>query len=225
MTALQISSFSDLLIDLAEKIGQNATDVSDNRKRKINSAYRFIANKRPWWWLETSGTDVTTTDLFVSLPTDFRVFHPKNPLKIGTNDWRILVPFNDLQIHDGNSSTVMLPQYSSKKKIYIYGNKVYFVQDSMTAAQTVTFYYYKTITALDLTTDVPLIPLDFREAISLYAAGMHLKSQGGKESVEGNDYLELFDSYLKNMEAEDDLRRKWGIKRRALDPEEAQVFN
>ena len=54
---------------------------------------------------------------------------------------------------------------------------------------------------------------------------MHLKSQGGKESVEGNDYLELFDSYLKNMEAEDDLRRKWGIKRRALDPEEAQVFN
>jgi len=94
----------------------------------------------------------------------------------------------------------------------------------MTAAQTVTFYYYKEITALDLTTNEPLMPVSFREIISLYAAGMHLKSQGGKESVEGNDYLQLFDTYLRDMESEDDNRRSYGVKRRALEPEEAAVL-
>lgn len=223
MTAVQIETFGDLLTDLAEKIGESTSDTSNNRKRKINSAYYFVTNKRLWWWLEASTTDTTTTSLYIDLPSDFRVFHPRNPCKVG-DDWQILIPYRDVQLWDGTSAVVSLPQLEKKHKIYIYGDKLYFVRSSMTAGQTVTMYYYKDITALDDTTDEPLIPVEFREMISLYAAGMYLKSQGGRESVEGNDYLQLFDAYLRDMEREDDNRREYGVKRRALDPEEALVF-
>lgn len=219
MAAVQIQTFGDLLIDLAEKIGQTSTDTSDNRKRKINSAYRFIANKRNWWWLEDSDTATTTTALSYTLPSDFRFFHPLNPVKIN-NDWRTLIKFEELQLYQGSTGVVHLPGTLSKNKAYIYGSSIYFVQASMVAGQTITYYYYKSVTGLDTNSDEPLIPLDFREMISLYAAGMHLKTQGGKESVEGNDYLQLFDTYLKDMEKEDDMRREFGIKRRAKDPEE-----
>lgn len=224
MAAVTITTFGDLLTDFAEKIGETTQNTDDNRKRKINSAYYFIANKRLWWWLETSGTDTTTTATSYTLPTDFRAFHPKNPVKIGSN-WRQLVPYMDLQKYDGTTSVVTLPQITKQEKAYIYGSKIYFIQDSMTAGSTITYYYYKKITALDDTADTPLIPVEFREMISLYAAGMYLKSQGGPESVEGNDYLELFDVYLQDMEREEATRREFGIKRRTRDPEEAAIWN
>ena len=223
MAAITITTFSDLLTDLSEKVGETTADTSNNRKRKINNAYYFIANKRLWWWLEATSTDTTTTSLSYSLPTDFRAFHPKNPVKIG-NTWRQIVPFMHKQLWDGTTSVVTLPQITKQKKAYIYGTKIYFIQDSMDAGDTITYYYYKKVTALDDTSDEPLIPVEFREMISLYAAGMHLKTQGGRESVEGNDYLELFDVYLKDMETEDDNRRTMGIKRRMRDPEEAAVW-
>lgn len=223
MAAVQIETFGDLLTDMAEKVGETTQDSSDNRKRKLNSAYFFIANKRNWWWLETSSTDTTTTALSYTLPTYFVSFHPRNPVKIGS-DWRTLVPFMDSQIYDGTSSVVSLPQVLSKRKAYIYGSSIYFVQDSMTAGLTITYYYYRKPLGLDELSDTPLIPIEFREMVSLYAAGMYLKSQGGRESIEGNDYLELFDTYLKDMEMQDDNRRKSGIKRRALDPEEAAIY-
>lgn len=225
MTAVQISTFSDLLTDLAEKIGETTSSTIDARKRKINSAYHFIANKRLWWWLEGTNptTITTTTSLNYDLPTDFRAFHPLNPLQVGTS-WYNQIPFREKQLHDGTTGVVQLPSLKSKNTFYVYAGKYYFVQASMTAGQTVTLYYYKLLTALDGNTDTPFIPIEFREMISLWAAGMHLKSQGGKESAEGNDYLELFDTFLTDMEREDDNRREFGIKRRALDPEEALVL-
>ena len=224
MTAVQIETFSDLLLDLSEKVGETTADTSDNRKRKVNSSYNFVANKRLWWWLEGSTTETTTTALSYTLPTDFRVFHPLNPVKIG-DDWRIIIPYRDSQLWDGTSGVVTLPQIEKKRKAYIYAGKIYFIQSSMTAAQTITYYYYKKLTALDDGTDKPLIPIEFREMIGLYASGMHLKAQGGKESVEGNDYLALFDVYLRDMEREDDNRREHGIKRRTKDPEEALIWD
>lgn len=224
MTAIQIQTFSDLLADLSEKVGETTANTSNERKRKLNSAYQFIGNKRPWWWLETASTTTSTTELSYALPTDFKAFHPRNPVKVGTS-WRNIIPFSSKQIWDGTTGVVQLPQYSNKNVAYVYGSTIYFVQSSMTAGQTITMYYYKRITALDADSDEPFMPDEFREMISLYAAGMLLKSQGGKESVEGNDYLQLFDVYLKDMEKEDDNRRKYGVKRRALDPEEAAVFS
>lgn len=226
MTAITITTFGDLLTDMAEKLGETTQATSNDRKRKLNSAYYFITNQRLWWFLESESTDTTTTALSYTLPSDFRVFRPKNPVKIGS-DWRVLVPQEDQQLYDGSlpSATVQLPQVSGKKRAYLYGNKIYFIQDSMAASQTITYYYYKKITALDETSDTPLIPVEFREMISLFAAGMYLKAQGGEESGEGDSYLELYDVFLKSMQEEDDSRRKHGIKRRALDPEEAQVFN
>ena len=223
MSAITVDTFGSLLTDLAEKLGETTQNTENNRKRKLNSAYFYIANKDLWWWTEGSDTDTTTTALSYTLPTDFRAYHPKNPLKVG-DDWRILVPFKDLQLWDGTNTVVSLSQLKSKKRAYIYGGKVYFIQSTMTADQTITHYYYKRITTLDETTDEPLMPVEYREMISLYAAGMYLKAQGGKESVEGNDYLELFDSYLNDMNQEQQFKREFGIKRRALDPEEANIF-
>lgn len=224
MTAITISTFNDMLLDLAEKVGETSLNTEDARKRKINSAYYFIANKRPWWWLEATSTATTTTALNYSLPADFRIFFPRNPVKIDTTRYT-LIPYSRLQLHDGTSSIVTLPFVRSKKYAYIYGSSIYFVQDSMTASQTITYYYYKKITALDDTADEPLMPVEFREMISLYAAGMHLVAQGGPDAIEGERYLELFDTYMKDMEMEDDNRRKFGVLRRALDPEESAIFD
>ena len=223
MSAIVIDTFSSLLLDLAEKLGETTSDTSDNRKRKINSSYYFTANKRLWWWLEGTGTDTTTTSLSYTLSSDFRAFHPKNPVKIGSN-WRQIIPFRDKQLYDGTTSIVTLPQITKKAKAYIYAGSIYFVQDSMTAGSTITYYYYKKLTALDANSDTPFMPIEFREMISLYAAGMYLKAQGSSEAVEGDSYLELYDTYLKDMEAEDDNRREMGIKRRVHDPEEQAVF-
>lgn len=223
MTAITITTFNDLLTDLAEKVGETTINSENARKRKINSAYQFIANKELWWWLETSSTDTTTTATSYTLPTTFRAFHPRNPVKIGSA-WRNLVPFENLQIYDGTTSVVNLPMLVSNRSAYIYGSSIYFIQDSMSAGQTITYYYYKSITALDATSDEPLMPVAYREMISLYAAGMHLQSQGGVEAEEGKTYLELFDTYLQDMRTEQDNRRTMGIKRRSLDPEEASVF-
>lgn len=224
MAAIEISTFNDLLLDLAEKVGETSLNNEDARKRKINSAYKFIANKQPWWWLEATSSDTTTTALSYTLPTLFRMFHPRNPVKINTS-WYTLIPFSQMQLHDGASSIVTLPFVRSRKYAYIYGSSIFFVQDSMTAAQTITYYYYKRITSLDATSDEPLMPTEFREMISLYAAGMHLIAQGGPDAVEGERYIEMFDIYMKDMEQEDDNRRKFGILRRALDPEEATIYN
>lgn len=225
MTAVVVSSFSDLLLDMAEKVGETAQNTSDDRKRKINSAYYFISNKRAWWWREASDASTTTTTaLSYTLPTNFAYFHPKNPVKIGTA-WRTIVPFADLQLHDGTDLVVAPPFLRSQRYAYIYGSSIYFVQGSMDASQTITYYYYKVVTSLDELTDVPLMPVEFRELISLYAAGMHLLAQGGSDAAEGKSYLELFNEYLKTMELEDDNRREMGVKRRSLDPEEASVFN
>lgn len=223
MSAITISTFSDALSDMAEKVGETTANTSNDRKRKLNSAYYFTANKRPWWWLEGSSTATTTTALSYALPTDWKAFHPRNPVKIG-NDWRTIIPFRNMQIHDGSTGSVQLPQFRSKKTAYVYGSSIFFVQASMTAGLTITMNYYKRVTPLDADSDEPLMPEEFREMISLYAAGMHLKAQGGKESVEGNDYLQLYDVYMKDMEKEDDNRRNHGVIRRALDPEEAAVF-
>jgi len=222
MAAVTITTFGDLLTDFAEKIGQTSQNTDDDRKRRINNAYYFVANKRLWWWLETSGTDTTTTATDYALPSDFRAFHPKNPVKISSN-WRVMVSFDDFQRFSGTQAVVQLPTVEKKKRAYIYSGRIYFIQDTMTAGSTITYYYYKDITALDTTSDTPLMPVEFREMISLYAAGMYLKSQGGAESVEANDYLELFDVYMADMQRDDDRRRGWGIKRRALDPSEAAV--
>lgn len=224
MTAVTVSSFSDLLLDMAEKVGETAQNIADDRKRKLNSSYYFISNKRNWWWRETSdATTPTTTALSYTLPTNFAYFHPKNPVKIG-DAWRTIVPFADLQLHTGTDLIVAPSFVSSNRYAYIYGTSIYFVQESMVAGQTITYYYYKTVTALDGLTDVPLMPVEFRELISLYAAGMHLLAQGGSDAAEGKSYLELFNEYLKTMELEDDNRREMGVKRRVLDPEEASVF-
>ena len=77
---------------------------------------------------------------------------------------------------------------------------------------------------MDENTDEPLIPEEWREMITLLAAGNFMKSQGGRENVEGSDYLEIYDQYLEDMEIEDDRRRKLGVVRRALDPEEADIL-
>lgn len=208
---------------MAEKVGETTQNTADNRKRKINSAYYFVANKRNWWWLESSSTDTTTTALSYTLPTTFRAFFQRNPVKIG-DDWRTLIPFENLQLHDGTASVVQLPFTRSKRFAYIYGSSIYFVQDSMEASQTITYYFYRKITALDTTSDEPLMPVEFREMISLYAAGMYLKAQGGPEAAEGLEYLDLFDTYMRDMEMEDDNRRRSGIKRRSQDPEESAIF-
>lgn len=223
MTAITITTFGDLLTDLAEKVGETTQNTSDDRKRKINNAYFFISNKRAWWWREASDTATTTTALSYTLPSNFGYFHPKNPVKIDTS-WRTLVPFADLQLHDGTDLVVAPPFLRSQKFAYIYGTSIFFIQESMAASQTITYYYYKRVTPLDVVADEPIIPLEFREMISLYAAGMHLVAQGGPDAIEGERYLELFDTYMKDMEADDDNRREMGIKRRALDPEEASVY-
>lgn len=223
MTAITVTTHNDLLTDLAEKIGETAIASTDVRKRMINSAYQFIANKELWWWLETSTTDTTTTATDYALPSTFRAFHPRNPVKIASA-WRNLVPFENLQIYDGTTSVVGLPMLVSNRLAYIYGSRIYFIQDSMSAGQTITYYFYRTITPLDATSDEPLMPVSFREMISLYAAGMYLQSQGGVEAEEGKTYLELFDTYLQDMKSEQDNRRTMGIKRRSLDPEEGNVF-
>ena len=226
MTSIKSETFSDLLTDLAEKIGESQQSTTDARKRMINNAYRTIARRRLWHWLETSSTEATTTDLSYPLPSDFRAFRPVNPVKIGT-DWRVLVNQADQQLYDGSSSVVSLPQLTSKKRAYMWGGSIYFIQTAMVAAQTITYYYYKQIlgTALmDNLTDEPLVPVEFREVISLLAAGNFMKSQGGRENVEGSDYLEIYDQYMKEMEEADDRRQKLGIIRRALDPEEAAIL-
>ena len=223
MTAITVTTFGDLLTDLAEKIGETTSNTEDRRKRALNNAYQKIASKDLWWWLETSSTATTTTATDYALPSDLRVFRAKNPVKIGSA-WRNLVPFENLQIYDGNTGIVSPPMLVSNRLAYLYGSRIYFIQDTMEASQTITYYYYKTITALDGNTDEPLMPVQFREMISLYAAGMHLKAQGGPEAAEGLEYLDLFDDYLKDMQKEQDNRRAYGIKRRTLDPEEAAVF-
>jgi len=226
MTSIKSETFSDLLTDLAEKIGESQQSTTDARKRMINNAYRTIARRRLWHWLETSSTEATTTALSYTLPSDFRAFRPVNPVKIGT-DWRVLVNQADQQLYDGSSSVVSLPQLTSKKRAYMWGGSIYFIQTAMVAAQTITYYYYKQIlgTALmDNLTDEPLVPVEFREVISLLAAGNFMKSQGGRENVEGSDYLEIYDQYMKEMEEADDRRQKLGIIRRALDPEEAAIL-
>lgn len=225
MTAVEILTFTDLLTDLAEKIGQTAVNTDNNRKRMINNAMNHIHGQDLWWFDETTDTSTTTTTaLNYTLPSNYRVPHPKNPLKIGTT-WYSLIPFANLQEYDNTTGIVQLPQYRNRKIAYLYGSSFYVVANSMTASQTVTHYYYKSPTTLNSGSDTPTIPAMYREAISLLAAGMFLKAQGGKESVEGNDYLELYDQFLDDMRKENDRRRTWGVKRRALDPEEAAVYS
>lgn len=224
MTAVEILTFNDLLTDFAEKIGQTAINTDNNRKRAINNALALITGEDLWWFDETSdATTTTTTALTYALPSDYRVPHPRNPLKINTT-WYKLVPFADLQRYDNSTGIVQLPQYRNRKVAYIYGSSFYVIADSMTAGQTVTHYYYRTATMLDQGSDTPRLPAMYRQMISLLAAGMYLKGQGGKESVEGNDYLELYDQFLDKMRKENEYRRTFGVKRRALDPEEAAVY-
>lgn len=224
MSAIEISTFTDLLTDMAEKLGETAINTDNRRKRMINNAYLYLCSEDLWWWLEASKTsDVTTTALSYSLPDDFRAFHPRNPVQIGS-DWSFLIPFEDLQRYNGTSGIVQLPQFRSQRAAYIYGTSIYFIKTAMTAGLSIKYYYYKEPTLLDTGTDVPLVPKLFREAISLLAAGNYLKSQGGPESVEGNDYLALYDQMVTRMKSEQDNRRTLGIKRRALDPEEVAVY-
>lgn len=229
MAAIQILTFLDLLTDLAEKIGETEVNTDDRRKRMINNAYRKIASKAQWWWLEaTNSATTTTTALSYTLPTDFRSFHQQNPVKIvlsGSTTWYSMIPFSQSQRYDGTSGVVQLPQYRKKKVAYIYGSSIFFVQSSMTAGGTITYYYYKEPAGMENNTDVPLMPALYREMISLYAAGMYLSSQGGQEAEQGKDYLGLFDDYLKDMFVEHTDRQETGVKVRALDPEEAEVFN
>jgi hypothetical protein len=86
------------------------------------------------------------------------------------------------------------------------------------------YYYYKEPTMLDVGTDQPFVPLMFREAISLLAAGNDLVAQGGQEADMGKDYLSLYDQMVQKMRVEQDNRREMGIKRRTLDPDEVQVY-
>ena len=224
MTAVTVEDFGDILTDFAEKVGETTQNVSDDRKRKINNAYFFISNKRNWWWREATSTDTTTTALSYTLPTTFAYFHPKNPVKIGTS-WRTLVPFSSLQEHDGTDLVVAPPYLRSNRYAYIYGTSIYFIQEAMSASQTITYYFYKRVTPLDALSDEPIIPYEFREIISIYAAGMHLIAQGGSDATEGERYIEIFDTYMKDMEKDDDNRREFGIRRRALDPEEASIYH
>lgn len=220
MAAVIIETFSDLLADMSEKIGETTPNTRDDRKRKINSAIETIHLENLWWFDEKIDTSITTTTATdYALPDDFRAFHPKNPMKIGTN-WKVQVPFDQLQQFQGQSGIVQLPQYASKNRFYVYGSRFYLLQTSQAAGSVVTCYYYKTPTALDATTDEPTIPVQYREAITLLAAGMYLKSQGGRESVEGNDYLQLYVGMIGKMKKEQDHRRGYGMNRRALDPEE-----
>lgn len=227
MTAVVLTDFGDLLTDLAEKIGETTQNSNDNRKRMINNAYRYIANENLWWWLETEDTSTTTTTaLSYTLPANFRAFRRNNPVKV-SDSWYILIDQADQQLWDGTSSIVNLPSLSGKKRAYIWGTKIYFVQSSMTSGQTISYYFYRQIidsNLLDADSDEPLVPIGFREMISLLAAGNYLKSQGGRESVEGNDYLELYDQYLEKMKLEQSNRRSYGILRRTLDPEEAAIY-
>lgn len=295
MSAIVVETFTDLLTDLAEKIGETKVNTEDRRKRMINSAYRYLCSEELWWWLETvgsattadvsvtsitrSGTTATVTttsphgfstgdtiaisgatqtdyngsfdivvtglssftytvtgspttpatgtivaqSLTYSLPSDFRAFHPKNPVRVN-NNWYSLIPFSNLQLHKSSSGIVQLPQYNNKRTAYIYGSTLHFVASSMDSGQTIFYYYYKEPTTLDAGSDEPIVPKLFREAISLLAAGNYLKSQGGPESADGNDYLNLYDQAIKKMRDDQDNRREIGVKRRALDPEEALIF-
>jgi len=295
MSAIEVSTFTDLLTDMAEKLGETSVNTDNRRKRMINNAYNYLCSEDLWWWLEAIGSDstadvsitsitrsstiatvttgtahgyvtgdtvaisganessyngsftivvtgtttftyvvsgspttpatgtITASALTYDLPSDFRAFHPRNPVKVGTG-WYFIVPFENVQQYEGSSGVVQLPQVRNKKPAYIYGTSLHFIQTSMTAGQTIVYYYYKEPTLLDTGTDTPLVPKLFREAISLLAAGNYLKTQGGPESVEGNDYLSLYDQMVSKMRSEQDNRRTMGVKRRALDPEEAQVY-
>jgi hypothetical protein len=295
MSAISIVTFTDLLTDYAEKLGETAINTSDSRKRKINNAYRYLCAEELWWWLESTGSattasfavtsitrsgttaTVTTTtnhsfntgDLIAingasqseyngsffivvtgvaaftysvsgspatpatgtitasgctyALPTDFRAFHPRNPVSVN-DKWYFLTPFENLQQHRGSTGIVQLPQYRSQKAAYIYGTNITFVQTSMDDGLSIKYYYYKEPTMLDVGTDQPFVPLMFREAISLLAAGNDLVAQGGQEADMGKDYLSLYDQMVQKMRVEQDNRREMGIKRRTLDPDEVQVY-
>jgi len=226
MAAVEILTFGDLLTDFAEKIGETSQNTDDNRKRKTNNALNQVHGEDLWWFDEVSDATQTTTlsTYTYALPTGYRVPHPDNPVKIGDN-WYVMVPFSDLQQYQNSSGVVQLPQFKTKKRAYIYGGNMTFLTSSMAAGLTITHYFYKAPTTLDALGDIPRLPAQYLEAVSLLAAGNHLKSQGGREAVEANDYLELYENYLKIMRKENDMRRNWGVARRSRDPEEQAVIS
>lgn len=212
---------NDLQTELAYRLGETSAPSDSTtyavRLSWLNKAYFDIARRFNWWWQEGASTATTTTSLSYALPTDFKIFHPKNPVKI-EDEWRIIVPFSDLQIYDGLSSVVQLPINQASHKAYIYSDSIYFIESSMTAGQTITMYYYKRVTKLTDTDDTTLIPDEYLEALLAFGEARYWMSitQQAKAVAPFQEYEQI----VQQME-EEQGRRGWTNGSNAiLDPDD-----
>lgn len=211
---------SDLQTNLAYRLGETAAPSDSTttalRLEWINMAYFDIARRLTWWWQEAAATTTTTTALSYELPTDFKMFHEKNPVKI-EDEWRIIVPFADLQFKDGLSNIVQLPQFSNSKNAYIYGNSIYFIQDSMTAGETITMYYYKRVTKRTSSSDTFLIPDEYLEALTAFAEARYWMSI--TQQAKAVAPFQEFEQIVQQM-TEEQGRRGSGLGNAILDPDD-----
>lgn len=192
-----------LTSDIIERYNLQVDDQSelssDEELALANEVYTDVCNDRPWEWLKTTHTNVTSTSLpYITLPTDFKEFSlnkdGKSVVFVGTDyaEYKI-IPFSsrrDYRNIDGFC--------------YIDSGKLYFTSQP-TSVKAIEFDYIKRPAALTVSTE-PIVTTD--QFGKMIAYGMAAKFTNieqpdkTKGSYQSNNKAE-FDKMLTDLQLED----------------------
>jgi hypothetical protein len=192
-----------LTSDIIERYNLQVDDQSelssDEELALANEVYTDVCNDRPWEWLKTTYTNVTSTSLpYITLPTDFKEFSlnkdGKSVVFVGTDyaEYKV-IPFSSRRDYRNMVGFC-----------YVDSGKLYFTVQP-TSVKAIEFDYIKRPTALTALTE-PIVTTD--QFGKMIAYGMAAKFTNieqpdkTKGSYQSNNKAE-FDKMLTDLQLED----------------------
>lgn len=202
---------STIRTDITDRIGPGTGLTSSTLNRWINEGENAFCSSFEFPWLEASATDTTVASTQnYNLPTACRKLLA---VFVGSTEYTY-VPFSLKENVDTTAS-------SNANAYYVFDDDIWLIPTPSTAGTTITFYYYKTPTALSNDSDTPTVPTRYQEALVFYGlARAHSRDQNASAEKDAMAQFEM----IKQLAIRDGMDRKKGPRRRLVSIEEFSSY-
>lgn len=216
-------TFSNVLTDLAYRLGENSATSNTNEKARrkafILQGYNDLISRRAWWWTEETTTFnsqadkqiYTTTDGF---PSDFR-----EPIELRIDDivYTYIPESKVFGLYDAGQNMFNYDSIISSKHYLIFDNSLYVYPNTASAGTNniaLKYYEYPAMPSED--TDSFTIPDTYSRALDAYAYGRISQLDGMRGDAA--DGFNEFEEIVREMNVEHNRRKLYGKSIRPIHP-------
>lgn len=209
------TALSDVQTRVAYRLGENSATTASNekarRKEFILQGYRWLINKKPWWFTETSTTMSTVADQQAygsadGFPTDFR---EPIELRIDNVVFTYIPESKIFGLYDATKSVFNYDNLVSSKHYYIFNDTLYlYPEPSASGTNNIALKYYEYPTEPSDDADTFDIPDSYANILDAYAYGRISQIDGMRGDAA--DAFNEVDEMLVEMEVEHNRKRLFG---------------